>query len=298
MFRLAWSTDVHLNLLRVPHAPEMWARYIQRESECDALVLTGDISEALTLHAHLSEVEEGMGLERPTYFVLGNHDYYDGSFESSQRIAEAHAGYLEGKVVQLTETIGLIGQEGWYDAYFGKPYTPKFGMNDWKDIADYANLPGNPFYNARVERINRDARTAVIDLSRARSAAQAAAAEVRLVEALERYPLVILATHVPPFEGATWHEGNISGEKWIPWFCSKLMGDMLLRVMSQHPNRRLLVLCGHTHSSGIFRPLPNITVLTGGAKYYAPDLAGILELEGPTIGVKLKTLDGWVDVAV
>lgn len=289
MRRLAWATDTHLNLLRLQEAPELWARYIQRESNTDALLLTGDVSEGLSLHNNLAQVEEGFGLDRPTYFVLGNHDYYGASFESSRRIAQAHAGYLEGRVVPLTEGIGLVGQEGWYDAFYGKPYTPKFGMNDWNDIAELANLPGNPFYNHRTKRIDREARTTIIEACRARSAAQAAALEPILIDALGHFPQVILATHVPPFEGATWHEGQLSGEEWIPWFCSKLMGDMLLRVMRQHPDRRLLVLCGHTHSSGVCRPLPNLTVLTGEAHYRVPDLAGILELEGSTVTVSMKT---------
>lgn len=290
MRRLAWATDTHLNLLRFAGAAELWARYIQRESSTDALILSGDISDGVCLHGNLSQVEEGFGLARPTYFVLGNHDYYEASFESSRRIAAAHAGYLEGKVVPLTEGVGLIGQEGWYDAYYGKPYTPKFGMNDWNDIAELANLPGNPFYNHRTKRIDREARTQVIEACQARSAAQAAAAELVLVEALQRFPQVILVTHVPPFEGATWHEGHLSGPEWIPWFCSKLMGDMLLRVMRQHPERRLLVLCGHTHSPGVYQPMPNLTVLTGEAHYRDPDLAGILELEGSTVTVSMKTL--------
>jgi Icc protein len=292
--RLAWSTDIHLNLLRFPDAPAMFAGYVQRETQCDALLVTGDISSGLVLANHLDQLEKGLG--RPLYFVLGNHDYYMGSFETSQKIANAFEGHLEGKVVELTESIGLVGQGGWYDALLGKPYEPKFGMNDWNDIAELANLPGNPFYNHRLKNIDRAARTTIIEYSQARSAAQAAAAEVTLTKALERFEQVVFATHVPPFEGATWHEGATSDPMWLPWFSSKLMGEMLLRIMVDRTDRRMLVLCGHTHSSGIHRPLPNLTVLTGEAHYHTPNVAGVLMLEGSSLKVEMKSMGGWGSV--
>lgn len=48
--------------------------------------------------------------------------------------------------------------------------------------------------------------------------------------------------------------------------------------MAEHPDRRLTVLCGHTHSPGVFRPAPNILVRTGGAEYGAPRIEDEIEV--------------------
>ena len=42
-------------------------------SRCDAVVITGDIGESPNVAAYLRELEQG--LQRPIYFVLGNHDF-------------------------------------------------------------------------------------------------------------------------------------------------------------------------------------------------------------------------------
>jgi len=41
-------------------------------------------------------------------------------------------------------------------------------------------------------------------------------------------------------------------------------------VAAAHPEAELLVLCGHTHGSGVARIAPNLKVITGGADYGTP----------------------------
>jgi hypothetical protein len=48
--------------------------------------------------------------------------------------------------------------------------------------------------------------------------------------------------------------------------------------MAQRPDRHLTVLCGHTHSSGRARVLPNMEVFTGQAEYGRPEIQTMLEL--------------------
>ncbi|HTN89531.1 MAG TPA: hypothetical protein VL242_37900 [Sorangium sp.] len=38
----------------------------------------------------------------------------------------------------------------------------------------------------------------------------------------------------------------------------------------QRPERRIEVLCGHTHGAGVAEILPNLLVRTGGAEYGEP----------------------------
>jgi hypothetical protein len=107
-----------------------------------------------------------------------------------------------------------------------------------------------------------------------------AAAELRrpLVEALDRFHHVLVATHLPPLREACWHEGQISDDEWAPHFTCKAIGDMLLEVVRVHPDRQVAVYCGHTHSPGVTQALPNLTIFTGGSQYGHPTIQRTVEL--------------------
>ena len=88
-----------------------------------------------------------------------------------------------------------------------------------------------------------------------------------------------LLTHVPPFRQACWHEGRISDDQWAPHFTCHAVGQAILEFMADHPDKRLTVLCGHTHGHGETQPLSNLKVITGGAEYGRPEIARVLELD-------------------
>ncbi len=75
MFRLAWITDLHFNFLPFERVDEFLGQVADRQP--DAVVLTGDVSEAHDLAAMLEHIDDL--IQRPMYFVLGNHDFYHGS---------------------------------------------------------------------------------------------------------------------------------------------------------------------------------------------------------------------------
>ena len=309
MLRLAWLTDTHLNFLRTPEASKAFGEYLLSETNCDAVVVTGDISEAPSLERHLEELSSGV--RRPLYFVLGNHDYYRGSFESVEKIASKFEGWLDAKEssIALSSKVGLVGVEGWYDGLYGNPLDyPQFVMSDWiltkelfeaddgvsaKSISDWKMIKrireaGHvEMVESMIEKIV-SARANLLKTCQERSLAKAELAKRSLEKALQTHEWVILATHYPPFEGATWHEGQLSKNPWLPWFSSKQMGDALLEVAGAHPENKILVLCGHTHSSGIYEPLPNLQVLTGEAIYGAPDVAGVLNVDDSGVFVTMK----------
>lgn len=96
--------------------------------------------------------------------------------------------------------------------------------------------------------------------------------EARLPAALDPFEELILLTHVPPFREAAWHEGKVSNDDWLPFMASKPMGDVLKDALAARPDRKVTVLCGHTHSAGEVEILPNLIVKTGGAEYRNPEL--------------------------
>jgi len=83
---------------------------------------------------------------------------------------------------------------------------------------------------------------------------------------------------VPPFEGACWHNGSISNKNWLPYSSCKAVVDALLAGMENKPDKQMTVLCGHTHSAGIYNPQPNIIVRTGAAEYGVPQAPELIEL--------------------
>jgi Icc-related predicted phosphoesterase len=99
-----------------------------------------------------------------------------------------------------------------------------------------------------------------------------------LIRAISKHKKVIFITHIPPYEKATWHMGKISEQAFLPWFSSKVMGETINKIMVKNPDKELLVLCGHTHSGGEHKPIPNIKVITGKADYYFPDIQDLISL--------------------
>tara|TARA_Y100000992_G_C21264357_1_gene493095 strand:+ start:1876 stop:2103 length:228 start_codon:yes stop_codon:yes gene_type:complete len=74
------------------------------------------------------------------------------------------------------------------------------------------------------------------------------------------------------------HEGEISNDDYLPFFASKITGDVLLNAAKDNPDIDFLVLCGHTHSSSYYKPLDNLTVKAGSAEYGKPIVQEVIEL--------------------
>ena len=96
--------------------------------------------------------------------------------------------------------------------------------------------------------------------------------------AAERRKRVFIATHVPPFRDASWHEGRISDDHWLPHFTCAAVGDALLAGADAFTDVGFTVLCGHTHGEGYVRMGPNLEVFTGGAVYGDPVLQRVFDL--------------------
>jgi 3',5'-cyclic-AMP phosphodiesterase len=263
--RLAWLTDIHLNFLNGSETNHFLSAV--QASEADAILLTGDIGESRNVTALLEKLDDAW--QRPIYFVLGNHDFYGGSIAGVRAEVTAlgrrrpHLVYLTAaEVISLTGKVGLVGDDGWADARLGNYVQSLVMMNDYRLIAELAPLT-KEFRWPKLKQLGDQA-----------------AEHIRRVlpEALDKYTEVILATHVPPLRDACWHEGQISNDEWLPHFTCKAMGDAILEIMRASPERKLTVYCGHTHSSGICTPLPNVTIYTGSAEYGLPSVQRVIEV--------------------
>ncbi len=267
MTRVVWLTDLHLNFVE----SEITERLLDDVNAAtpDVVLISGDIGESQNIQDYLSRCAARVAC--PIYFVLGNHDFYHSSVpvvrEATHEFCQGKSNlcYLttEREPIELTSAVGLIGHDGWADARLGDYERSDVFLSDYALIAELAG------------HYELDRRPMLQELG------DEAGAHVRevLPKALAEFGHAILLTHVPPMREACWHEGQLSDDNWLPHFSCKVMGDTILEIMAANPDRKLTVLCGHTHGEGEARPLENVEILTGGARYGAPAICRVLNFE-------------------
>lgn len=264
---LAWLTDIHFDFLEPPQVAQFLGSV--RESGADAVMLTGDISESPHLIQRLAEMDAA--LERPIYFILGNHDFYYGSIRGVREAVvdlcrnRPNLRYLTATAepIRLADDLALVGHDGWADARLGDYERSMVMMYDYRLIDELAHM-------SKAQRW---------PVLHALGDAAAEAVREKLAVALDRFPRVWLATHLPPLREACWHEGQVSNDEWAPHFTCKAIGDVILDTMRRRADKQLTVFCGHTHSPGLCQPLPNVTIHTGGAKYGQPVIQRLLNVD-------------------
>ena len=250
-FRLVWNSDPHLNFLSVRAIKEFGQQ--MAAAEPDAVVISGDIGEHTTFDVLLELLNDQY--PAPTYFVLGNHDFYGGSradtLQKARRIKFAHWLTADEGYIELTPQVALIGHDGWYDGRNGN-YADCTDLTDnyviW-DLKWADKWQRKKLFEEWTDEAADNLRT-------------------RLIKALDAgYAEVYCITHVPPMHEAGWHEGRLNDDTWSPVMSNAVVGPNLVTVMKQHPEQHLTVLTGHTHGAGYHRASSNVEVHTGAAEY-------------------------------
>ena len=191
--------------------------------------------------------------------MLGNHDYYGSSIKSVRSNIDALCQiestlcYLSNHrdIIELSKSTALIGHDGWADLRYGDFKYSSVWMRDYSEIDDLKGLKKKGLRPV-MEQMGYAAAQHIKEM---------------MGMALLRYDKLIVLTHVPPFMEACWHEGQISDKEWLPHFTCKAVGDEIRQISLKHNQKKIVVFCGHTHSSGKARILPNLRVLTQGAEY-------------------------------
>lgn len=264
--KLVWLTDIHLNFLD-QLARERFYQTLRRQG--DVLLISGDIAEAPSVAILLKEMASH--IQQPIFFVLGNHDYYQGRIESirQQMILlsqqETHLHWLPALgVVQLEADLLLVGQDGWADGRLGNYQDSPVMHCDQHlivELFEQKRLGKSTLLRKMQQLADRDAK----QLSES------------LQQAVNCNPQkIIILTHVPPFKEACWYQGKISNDDFLPFYSSQATGEVLMQFSLAYPHIEFLVLCGHTHHFCHYQPLENLTVLVGEAEYSHPAICEIL----------------------
>lgn len=265
----AWATDIHLDFLRGDQ--QRIVAFAERlvEKNPTGVLLTGDISVAQQLVYHLSAIERVV--QRPIYFVLGNHDYYGSGVEEIRKSMHQLSNispflkYLPTLAYQaLTPATAVVGHDGWYDALYGDWQGSSFQMTDWSSIHDFRQVNGN--------------KATIVTLARKLAHEGVLHVHNGIKQAVRYHKHVIVLTHFPPFRESHVHQGRVGDDHAQPWFTSKMMGDMLLDASRAYPNVDFTVLSGHTHGKWDGKITNNLAVHVGGAEYTKPASQGLVEV--------------------
>lgn len=258
--KFAWITDIHLNMVGDLGAKAFLDSV--RNHDSDIVFCTGDIAEGSCLQHYLTMMDEIV--QKPIFFVLGNHDFWDSSVD---HVHNTYTQFLNTKtflkwmpkqgVVRIADKVAVIGHECWYDCGYGNWENSGFVMADWKYQGDYR---GCKTKQDIVDRSRKLAMTGVTYLAK------------QLGDAVKDHDKVIILTHFPPFAETHVYQnqpGNIFAQ---PFFTNRLLGEMLLQACKTFPNKQFVVLAGHTHGRVSKQILPNLVVHVGGAEYQYPKI--------------------------
>lgn len=286
MFKLCWCTDIHLDHLTEYVVLENGQydgtrifSYAKLKEFCDnvnntksdALLITGDISEAPMVKSHLEMLEERIP-EIPIYFVLGNHDYYHGSIKELRESMKNWSGKTgrlkwlnQSGIVRLTDKTALVGHDGWYDGGYGDWHRSRLVMADYHIISEMRFQPPVILHKI-MQELAKQCADHIIE---------------HVGEAAKNYENVMFATHVPAFRNnSRAPDRSLSDSSWLPNMSSKQTGDALLATARSHPKTKFMCFSGHTHTGWEERYLPNLQEFTGWSNYGSPSLSiEVVEVE-------------------
>lgn len=284
--KYAWLTDIHLNFLGFNERMAFYQTI--KDANVDGVFITGDIGNATSFEFFLKEIASYSLCD--VYFILGNHDYYGSSVNMVRDDAEEIIGHDEWEILWVPahspyilskdKNIRLVGHDCWADGRNGNYAESHVVLNDSKYIQELADA-------RKIDEVEMFCDTGSFKLRyrhifkkmQELADADAQALEKKINQAIEYNPRkIIILMHVPPFPQNAYYKGEMSDDNFLPFYSSKVTGDMLIRVCGAHPDIQFQGYCGHSHGASVYQALPNLIVKCGAAEYGKPTIQEIIEL--------------------
>ncbi len=239
-----------------------------RGVRCDALLITGDISNAKQLVGHLNDISAACG-ERPVFFTLGNHDYFFGSMceveKSVVELCDRTPNLIplgQGEVIQLSPDTALVGHRGWYDGRAGDGERTEVVSPDQRWINDFKHLNKRRFFK-RMRELGEESANYFRKV---------------LPSALGRYRNVLVATHVPPCYQALKYNGEHCRWERQPFYANCSAGEVLIGLSRVYPRSKVTVYAGHSHSAIRVGISSRLDVQVAGARTGRPELQEVVSI--------------------
>lgn len=278
--KIAFFTDIHLNFLSKENL-DLFCK-TANETKSDAIVISGDIAESQNIEYYLDYLDQNIDIRK--YFVLGNHDFYNGSITETRKKVGAKYSTINSKTVYLTtagfvpitERTAIVGHDGWYDGGYANWFNSRLDMTDYHIIKEISDK------TCEISSWQEGRPVKEIQFSKIQELAKESALHVieQTMKAFEAgFENVIVATHVPPFPELSTYRGKMSDDTWLPHFSSKHMGVALLELANNNKNKTIMVLCGHSHGKAYYKPLPNLSGFCGEAEYGRITISNLIEIK-------------------
>jgi predicted phosphohydrolase len=240
-----------------------------RRAHYDALLLTGDISNAKQLVGHLEEISRACA-GRSVFFTLGNHDYFFGTMREVDRsvaeLCKRNRNLIQlgqGEIIELSSNTALVGHRGWYDGRAGYGLKTRVTSPDHKWINDFRHLTKRKFFD-RMRELGEDSADYFRQV---------------LPEALDRYRKVLVGTHVPPcYQALKFSDHHCRWER-QPYYANCSAGEVIIGISRDYPAGKITVHAGHCHSKARVAISQNLEVQVLAAKTGKPELKEILLIE-------------------
>lgn len=273
MGKIAFASDIHLNVCNSNRIEDFCNSLLVHQPS--HIVIAGDISEADTVGDDLDQMEKYCN-GTPILFVLGNHDFYNGSISRVRqemiedrnlswfgqgKIAHANSFWLgSAPFLKLSEETYIVGHDGFYDGGYSNWFASKLDMIDYHIIHELCPktcLTREDTYN-KLQLLAKESAEHITH-----------GVEAAIKDGAKK---VFVVTHVPPFKQNSTFRGKISDDTWLPHFSSAIMGDALLGLAYSNPEIEFQVLCGHSHGRASYQAAKNMNCLTAEASYKRPKL--------------------------
>lgn len=218
-------------------------RLLSKAKDCDALIVTGDITTGLHTEEHLKELGKFC---KNVYFVLGNHDFYTSSFQET--MVKTRAACLDTNVnwlddsdpVELSPGNWLLGVDGWYDGVQGDLL--------FMDV----NFDRMMIKDLLIKRRREERAEVIVD----RAMASAKNFKEKMAKIPSSAKRILVATHYPPWMGPI---RSILDAFWLPQSVnSSLADEILLEAGARGPETAFEVICGHVHKTYAVQPAENV----------------------------------------
>jgi Icc protein len=264
--QLLWISDIHLEEANDDEKRRFFDKL--SNARCDAVLLTGDVSNSEHLVDDLTEVAQACGA-KPCFLLLGNHDYFGSSFAVvDQAVADLctrHRNLItlgQGEIIELSPNTALVGCRGWYDGQAGAGAQTKVGSADRYLIDDFRNISSARYFE-KLRMLGHESASYLRNV---------------LPLALTCYSKVLVGTHIPPFSQALRHRGTHCDWDRQPYFANRSAGNAIFGISKRFPKRQVEVLSGHSHCYVELSLNPNLHIRVAGAQPGFPALQPLITI--------------------